>query len=55
MRVEEMLSSAEGRPGAFAFVVYSRFHSAMFTISMAIASSGQALTHAGARPSPRRS
>src|SRR5213593_3204342 len=55
MRVEEILSSADGRPGALAFTAYSRFHSAMFTISMRMAVSGQALTHAGGRPSPSRS
>ena len=54
MRVVEMLSSAEGSPGAFALLEYSCFHSSIFTISMRIAPSGQALTQAGSRPSVSR-
>ena len=54
MRVVEMLSSADGRPGALALRAYSCFHSSVLTISMRIALSGHALTHAGSRPSVRR-
>src|SRR5215472_4629696 len=50
IRVVEMLSSAEGSPGAFALREYSVLHSAVLTISIRIAPSGQAFTHAGSRP-----
>src|SRR5215472_17868718 len=45
IRVVEILSSAEGKPGAFAALEYSFLHSSTFTISTRIAPSGHAFTH----------
>ena len=54
MRVVERLPSPTGRPIAAAFDSTDARHSATFTISIASAPSGQALTHAGAWPSESR-
>src|SRR4029453_12118465 len=54
IRVADRLESPTGRPLDSAAVATAVRHSSTFTISMAIAPSGQALTQAGACPSDKR-